>query len=320
MTSNLQEELQAAVGSTLALERELPGGGASHLFVATEPSLGRRVVLKVLVPDLSAAIDVARFRREIELTARLTHPNIVPVLAARESGRFRYYIMPYVEGESLHARLAREGALPIADAVSIFRDLAKALSHAHAHGVMHRDLKPENVLLVQGTAMLADFGIARALDAATAGGVERTASGIAVGTPMYVSPEQAAGDPRMDHRTDLYSLGIVAYEMLTGEPPFTHRALRMLLAAHQNQAPPPIMTRRPHVPSWLAQLVMRLLEKQPADRPQTADEVLRVLDGAVSNPLEAESPIALTTALRPAGNRRRGIVDRRNDRESQRSA
>ena len=295
MTSKLGDELQAALGRTFTLERELPGGGMCHLFMATEPSLGRRVVLKVLVPELSATIDAARFRREIELTARLTHPNIVPILAAGEAGRFRYYTMPYVDGESLHARLAREGALPIAEAVSIFRDLTKALAHAHAHGVMHRDLKPENVLLVQHTAMLADFGIARAIDAATAG-VERTADGIAVGTPMYVSPEQAAGDPRMDHRSDLYSLGIVAYEMLTGEPPFTHRSLQMLLAAHQNQAPAPIVTQRPHVPSWFAQLVMQLLEKQPADRPQTADEVLRIIEGAVSNPLEAQSPVALRTA------------------------
>jgi serine/threonine-protein kinase len=227
--------------------------------------------------------------------------------------------MPYVDGESLQARIAREGALPIAEAVSILRDLAKALAHAHAHGVMHRDLKPDNVLLVGDTAMLTDFGIAKALDAATTGSVERTAGGMAVGTPMYLSPEQAAGDPHVDHRTDLYALGIVAYEMLTGEPPFTHRVLRTLLAAHQNQLPAPVATRRPHVPPLLARLVMRLLEKQPADRPQSADGVVRVIDRVSSSPLEAESPVTLTAA-RPKVEMPGGSIIERRERERRRSA
>jgi eukaryotic-like serine/threonine-protein kinase len=284
-TPSLRAAVQAALGDSYAVERELAAGARAHLFLATDPALGRRVVLKVLLPELSATLDVARFRREIRLAARLAHPNIVPVLSAGERGGFLYYTMPFVEGESLHARLARDGELPVAEVVSILRDLAKALAYAHARGVVHRDLKPDNVLLEHGTALLTDFGIAKALDAAVAPArAERTAEGIAVGTPTYVSPEQAAGDPRVDHRTDLYSLGVVAFEMLAGQPPFTHRALRALLAAHQTEPPPSIATRREGVPSWLQQLVRRLLEKRAADRPQSADEVVQVLDAAATTP------------------------------------
>jgi serine/threonine-protein kinase len=278
----LADEIQVALGAAYVVERELPGGGMAHLFVATETALGRRVALKVLPAHLSASLDAARFRREIQLAARLTHPNIVPLLAAGEAAGLLYYTMPFVEGESLRARLDRDGQLPIAEVVSVLRDLARALAYAHAHHVVHRDLKPDNVLLAQGTALLTDFGIAKAVDAATTATTERTAAGIAVGTPTYVSPEQAAGDPELDQRTDLYSLGVVAYEMLAGRPPFTYRALQALLAAHRSEAPLPIATQRPGTPPWLAQLVTRLLAKPPAERPQSADEVLHVFDAAVT--------------------------------------
>ncbi|HKH91327.1 MAG TPA: serine/threonine-protein kinase [Gemmatimonadaceae bacterium] len=316
----LREEIQALVGTAYAIERQIATGASAHLFLAMETALDRRVVLKVLPEELSATVNVARFRREIRLAARLTHPNIVPLLAAAEGRGILYYTMPFVEGESLHARLGRDGELTTPEVVSIVRDLARALAYAHAHGVVHRDLKPENVLLVQGTALLTDFGIAKALSVAArrGGGGERrksdvpppdrvrspvecqmeqhvTATGIAVGTPAYVSPEQAAADPAIDHRTDLYSLGVVAYEMLTGQPPFVQRATRALLAAHRTEEPPPLAIRRPGTPPWLAQLVTRLLEKRPADRPQSADEVLRVLEdatGATERPMTSARPEA----------------------------
>ena len=298
-TTRLREEIQAAVGTAYAVERQIAAGASARLFLATDTALGRRVVLKVLPAELSATVDAARFRREIRLAARLTHPNIVTLLSAGEGRGILYYTMPFVEGESLHERLARNGELPVAEVVSIMRDLTKALAYAHGHGVVHRDLKPENVLLERGTALLTDFGIAKALTAARLGDERRrsdttldgvlptvdrrvenvTSAGIAVGTPSYVSPEQAAGDPRIDHRTDLYSLGVVAYEMLTGQPPFMHRATQALLAAHRSEDPRPVVTRRPGTPPWLAQLVMRLLEKRPGDRPQSADDVLQLLEG-----------------------------------------
>ena len=301
-TTRPREEIQAAVGTAYTVERQIAAGASARLFLATDTALGRRVVLKVLPAELSTTVDAARFRREIRLAARLTHPNIVPLLTAGEARGMLYYTMPFVEGESLHERLARNGELPIGQVVSIMRDLTRALAHAHAHGVVHRDLKPENVLLERDTALLTDFGIAKALTAASRQSDERgrsegapdgalptvdrrvpvenvTAVGIAVGTPTYVSPEQAAGDPRIDHRTDLYSLGVVAYEMLTGQPPFTNRATQALLAAHRSEDPAPVVTRRPGTPAWLAQLVTRLLAKCPGDRPQTADAVLQLLEG-----------------------------------------
>jgi TolB-like protein/tRNA A-37 threonylcarbamoyl transferase component Bud32 len=297
-TRNLREEIQAVVGAAYDVERQIAAGASARLFLARDTTLDRRVALKVLPAELSATVDASRFRREIRLAARLTHPNIVPLLSAGEARGTLYYTMPFVEGESLYERLARDGELPIASVVSIMRDLTKALAYAHAHGVVHRDLKPENVLLERDTALLTDFGIAKALTAARRGDERRkgdtpsggiptidrrvgnvTAVGIAVGTPTYVSPEQAAGDPRIDHRTDLYSLGVVAYEMLTGQPPFTSRATQAVLAAHRSEDPPPIVTRRPGTPPWLAELVMRLLEKRAGDRPQSADDVLSLLEG-----------------------------------------
>jgi TolB-like protein/tRNA A-37 threonylcarbamoyl transferase component Bud32 len=285
--SELRQDIQTALDGTYAVERELADGGNAHLFVATEIALGRQVALKVLRPELRAAIDATRFRREMRLTAGLTHPNIVPILAAGEAGGFLYYTMPFLEGRSLRALLERHGELAVGDVVSILHDLAKALAYAHSRGIVHRDVKPDNVLVDHGTALLTDFGIAMALDAATIDRTDRRSTRRGVGTPMYVSPEQSTGDPRLDQRSDLYSLGVVAYEMLAGQPPFTYRTQEAMLAAHRTEVPSPIASRREGVPRWLAELVMRLLEKRPADRPQTAEEVLRVLDGGVTVPVAA---------------------------------
>ncbi|MFL5580852.1 MAG: protein kinase domain-containing protein, partial [Gemmatimonadaceae bacterium] len=282
MTVEFREHLQSVLGAGYVLDRELGGGGMSRVFVATETALGRSVVVKVLPPELSSEVSAERFKREIRLVAQLRHPHIVPVHAAGEAGGLLYYTMPFVEGESLRVRLERGGELPVVDAVRLIRDVADALSYAHARGVVHRDLRPDNILLEHAHAAIADFGIAKALEAATqpAGGrgTTLTTVGMAVGTPAYMAPEQAAGDPHADPRSDLYALGVIAYEVLTGSHPFAGRSAQAVIAAHATQSPEPITIRRPGVPATLAALVMRLLEKRPADRPQSADEVLRALD------------------------------------------
>ncbi|HKH91225.1 MAG TPA: protein kinase [Gemmatimonadaceae bacterium] len=285
-TPDVQDRLQRALGAAYTIDRELGGGGMSRVFVADEASLGRKVVVKVLRPELAEGISSERFKREVRLAARLQHPHVVPLLAAGElDGGVLFYTMPFVEGESLRARLDRDGGLPVGDVVRILRDAASALAYAHAQGIVHRDIKPENILLSHGGAVVADFGIAKAISASIeadgADGVHRstlTAAGTSLGTPAYMSPEQASGDI-VDHRSDLYALGVVAYELLAGRPPFQGRNAQQLLSAHATQTPEPIHRRRATVPEALGALVMRLLEKHPADRPQSADEVLRVLEG-----------------------------------------
>ena len=284
MTETLRDQLQDTLGDAYTLERELGGGGMSRVFVATERSLGRRVVIKVLAPELAAEVSGPRFTREIRLTANLQHPQIVPVLSAGESGGQPYYIMPFVEGESLRAYVTRLGALPIAGAVSILRDVAKALEYAHARGVVHRDIKPDNVLLVGSSATVADFGIAKAISAsATDAGHAITQQGTAIGTPAYMAPEQAAGDPNVDHRADLYAFGAMAYEILTGESPFAGRPGHQMVVAHMTEQPVPLGDRRSDIPPALAALVRRCLEKDREARPQSATEIVLALD-AVSTP------------------------------------
>ncbi len=228
---NILPDLAAALGGAYRFERELGGGGMSRVYLAEELGLGRRVVIKVLPPELGAGVNVDRFRRETQLAASLQHPHIVPLLTAGAAGNLLYYTMPFVEGESLRARLARETELPVRDAVRILREVADALAYAHGRGVVHRDIKPDNVLLSGGHALVADFGIAKALSQA-AGSSGLTSVGIAIGTPTYMAPEQAAGDPNVDHRADLYSLGAMAYEMLGGRPPFSGMSPQQVLAAH----------------------------------------------------------------------------------------
>ena len=276
--TDIRASLERSLAGSYTIERELGGGGMSSVFVAEETALGRRVVIKTLPTELARAVSGDRFRQEIRLAARLNHPHIVPLLAAGESQGVPYFTMPYVDGESLRARLAK-GPLPIAEAVSLLRDVAKALAYAHGHGVVHRDIKPDNVLLSAGSAVVTDFGVAKALTAATDSGLGGiTTLGVVLGTPAYMAPEQGSGDPATDHRADIYAFGCLAYEVLTGAPPFGIRPPAQLIAAHAIEVPDPVARRRPDVPAALAELVMLCLAKKPDDRPQTAADVLQALD------------------------------------------
>ena len=304
MPDTLRERLQAALGSTYTLEREL-SGGMSRVFVAMEAALARRVVVKVLPPERTYGVNVDRFRREIQVAAQLQHPHIVPVLSAGDADGLLYYTMPFVAGESLRTRLAgRTEPLPIHDAVRILRDVASALAFAHQLGIVHRDIKPDNVLLAGDSAALADFGIAKALSAAASPDAALTTAGVALGTPAYMAPEQAMGDDKMDHRADLYSLGAMAYELLSGEPPFPRASPQAVLVAHAIEAAPPLVARRPDVPPLLGAMVARLLEKRPEDRPQHAEDVIRVLDG-VATP---SGGTATVQVYRPRARRRWPLV------------
>ena len=298
--------LQTALGSAYRVERELGGGGMSRVFLAEETRLARRVVVKVLPPELAAEISVDRFNREIQLSASLQHPHIVPLLAAGGEADVLYYTMPFVEGEALRTRLAREGELPIRDAVRILKDVADALAYAHARGIVHRDIKPDNVLLSGNHALVADFGVAKAVSQAK-GESGLTSVGVALGTPTYMAPEQAAGDPNIDHRADIYAFGAMAYEMLGGRPPFTGLSPHQMLAAHITEPVPPLTDARPSVPPALAELVMRCLEKNPPDRPQTAAEVYQVLESLATTSGSATVTSARATlrhVLRRPRNRR----------------
>jgi serine/threonine-protein kinase len=275
---DLDEQLQVALGVGYTIERELGGGGMSRVFVAEERALGRKVVVKVLPFEAAGAVFVERFKREIALAAQLQHPHIVPLLTAGDAIGLPYFTMPYVRGESLRARLSNHGELPLAEAVRVLREIASALAFAHEQGVVHRDIKPENILIAGGSAMVTDFGVAKALSASTSGGSSLTSIGVALGTPAYMSPEQASADPQVDHRADIYSWGMLAYELLTGQAPFASRTPQAMLAAHVMEAPDPVTKRRAGIPPTLAQLVMRCLEKRPADRPQTADDLVQALD------------------------------------------
>ena len=282
--SDLFADLQAHFADKYTLERELGGGGMSRVFVARDQRLDRRVVIKLLPPSVTATISAERFKREIMLAAGLQHPNIVPVLSAGEFGALPYFIMPFIDGESLRARMMR-GPLSVRETVTILKDVVRALAFAHSRGIIHRDIKPDNVLIASGAAVVTDFGVAKALSASRQQqGVARTSAptmtgiGTSLGTPAYMAPEQAAADPSTDHRADLYALGIVAYEMLTGAPPFHGRTPQALLAAQLSEIPAPLTSRRYDVSVPLSTLVMQCLEKEPSKRPKSANDVLRALD------------------------------------------
>jgi len=279
--ADLLQQVQTSLGTAYRLEREIGGGGMSRVFIADEPGLGRQVVIKVLKPELSAGINADRFAREIRLAASLQQANIVPLLSAGTAAGFPYYTMPLVEGRSLRERLTEGGALPIGEAVGVLRDVARALAFAHGRGVVHRDIKPGNVLLSGRTAVVTDFGIAKALGASRAAGDDAaiTQAGGSLGTPAYMAPEQATGDPATDHRADLYAFGCMAYEIFTGAPPFQGSTVHRIIEAHLNEIPRPVTEKRADVPAPLAALIAQCLEKDPGRRPQTALEVLAVLDG-----------------------------------------
>jgi serine/threonine-protein kinase len=265
----------------------------SRVFVAEDVALKRKVVIKVLNPALAATVSVQRFQREISVVAKLNHPNIVPVLVAGEVDSLPYFIMPYIEGESLRGRIGR-GPLSLRETVAILKDVMRALAYAHSAGIVHRDIKPDNILLAGNAALVTDFGVAKAVSAARERGQVQpgqsiTGVGISLGTPQYMAPEQAAADPNADARADFYALGIVAYEMLVGSPPFHGRTPQALLAAQLTELPPPLASRRYDVPIALSNLIMKCLEKDPADRPRTASELLHVLESpeALSGPVAA---------------------------------
>ena len=258
------DRMKAALADRYAIERELGAGGMATVYLAEDVKHQRKVAVKVLRPELTAALGHERFLREITTTANLRHPHILPLYDSGEAGGFLFYVMPYVEGESLGDRINREKQLPLDDAVRIAREVADALSYAHGRGVIHRDIKPENIMLESGHAVVADFGIARAVSAA--GGDKLTQTGLAIGTPAYMSPEQAGGEEDLDGRSDLYALGCVLYEMLAGQPPFTGPTVESLVRQHLGAPPPPVTQLRPAVPAEIAGVLERALAKNPADR------------------------------------------------------
>ncbi len=286
--TDIRHQLETTLSGTYTLERELGGGGMSRVFLADELRLGRKVVVKVLSPELAAGISAERFEREIKLAASLQQANIVPVLSAGDAAGLPFYTMPYVEGESLRARLGQPPPPTITETLRILGDVARALQYAHDRGIVHRDIKPDNVLLSGGTAVVTDFGIAKALSASRthSGDATLTQLGTSIGTPAYMAPEQAAGDPDVDARADIYAFGCLAYELLAGRPPFHERSPQRVLAAHMGEAPQPIGELRPGLSPALAALVMRCLAKDPNERPQTAAEIARALDSVTSGDVQ----------------------------------
>ena len=280
----LLEDLKDALDGLYVIERELPRGGMSRVFVATEVALGRHVVIKVLSPELAATLSAERFKREIQLAARLQHPHIIPLLSAGEAATHLYYTMPLVDGDSLRERMSRMRPMPIPDVIEIVSAVARALHYAHEQGVAHRDIKPENVMFFHDQAVVLDFGIGKALENAAEDFIDGrealriTMPGTSLGTPTYIAPEQASGDPALDHRADLYALGVVAYEMITGHPPFAGRSPQQVMQAHASRPPDPIGPRRPDAPAHLVAIVMQALAKSPAHRPASGNAIAEALD------------------------------------------
>ena len=275
MTASQQAQLGTALAGRYAVERELGRGGMATVYLADDLKHGRKVAIKVLRPELGSLLGADRFTREIRIAAGLTHPHILPLHDSGEAGGLLFYVMPYVRGESLRQRLTRERQLPVDEAVGLVRQVAAALAHAHAHGLVHRDIKPENILLHEGEAMVTDFGIALAAGAAP--GERLTATGLMVGTPEYMSPEQAAGERTLDPRSDLYSLACVLYELLTGEPPHHGGGAKSVIARRFTEPPPRVRQRRPGVPAGIEQAIVRALALNPEERFPTASAFAEAL-------------------------------------------
>ena len=302
-----QEPLATALADRYRIERELGQGGMATVYLAEDLKHQRKVAVKVLRPELAAALGHDRFLREITTTANLRHPHILPLYDSGEAAGFLFYVMPFVEGESLRGRLEREGQLSLADALRITREVADALGYAHGRGVIHRDIKPDNILLERGHAVVADFGIARAVR--TAGADKLTQTGMAIGTPAYMSPEQSVGEADLDARSDLYALGCVLYEMLAGEPPYTGPSAQAIIAKRFREPVPQISTLRETVPPGVEAAINRVLAKSPADRFATAEEFAAQL-GAATPPAGVTSvqvpPRAAPAITGPSEVRARG--------------
>ncbi len=275
--TGITERLTAALADRYRIERQLGAGGMATVYLAHDLKHGRAVALKVLKPELAAALGPDRFRREIEIAAQLQHPHILPLHDSGEADGLLYYVMPYVEGESLRDWLRRDGQLAPAEVARILHEVADALAYAHARDVVHRDIKPDNVMMSGRHALVADFGVAKAVSQAKSAS-PLTSAGMSLGTPTYMAPEQIAADPQVDHRADLYALGVMAYELLAGRPPFADESPQQLLAAHLTRVPTPIGDVRPDVPAALGDIVMRCLEKEPARRWQRADDIVQALE------------------------------------------
>ncbi len=287
--TDLQSRLTEALSGHYIIEREVGAGGMATVYLAHDVKHDRKVALKVLRPELSAALGSERFPREIKFVAQFNHPHILSLYDSGEAVGLLYYVMPYVEGESLRDRLARDKQLPIADAVRILKEVADALAYSHARGVVHRDIKPGNVLLSGRHAVVTDFGVAKAVTASATRDTMTTV-GMAVGTPHYMAPEQAMGEADIDQRADIYALGILAYEMLAGRTPFTAQTAQGILAAHVMETPRELTETRPGIGEPLAQAIMKCLAKNPADRWQSADDLLTHLDLIAATPSGGMTP------------------------------
>jgi tRNA A-37 threonylcarbamoyl transferase component Bud32 len=293
LPSDTLARLTAALADRYKIEREIGAGGMATVYLAEDVRHRRKVAVKVLRPELAATLGSDRFFREIEVAAQLQHPHILPLLDSGQTEGFYYYVMPFIAGESLRERLAKVGELPIHDAVKVLVEVVDALSAAHAMGVVHRDIKPDNVMLSGRHALVTDFGVAKAVSEAT-GRNKLTTVGVALGTPAYMAPEQASADPHLDHRVDIYAVGAMAYELLTGQPPFTGGTANEILAAHVTRLPETVTARRPAVPAQLGMVIMKCLEKRPADRWQSAEDLLAQLE-----PLATPSGGMTPTQTRP---------------------
>jgi eukaryotic-like serine/threonine-protein kinase len=311
-TEELRRRLQSILQGRYSLEHELGQGGMATVFFARDLRHGRAVAIKLLDPNVTSTIGVERFLREIAITARLQHPHILTLLESGQEGGLVYYIMPHIEGESLRIRLSHEPPISVTGAVWIAREVADALAYAHGHGVIHRDIKPENILVADGHAWVADFGIARAIE--TSGEKSLTMAGLPIGTPAYMSPEQAEGRPNVDGRSDIYSLGCVLFEMLAGRPPFLGRSARIVINHHVATPPPSVREFSPELPEDLIGAVDRAIAKNPNDRFQTVKEFAGALDVVAANAV-ATSPTPPDEYARAAASGVRRAIEDRSEAE-----